>query len=143
MRFVFAVCLFAAATAAEAAAPVLPGPVPAEVVRVIDGDTVEVEATIWLGQRLRTQVRLWGVDAPELKGRCAAERRLAARARAYTAAALAGGRVALHDVRHDKYGRRVLARLVTDQGRDLGRALIAAGLARPYQGERRGGWCDG
>ena len=39
----------------------------------------------------------------------------------------------------DRYGRR-LARLTLD-GTDVADPLIAAGLARPYEGGRRDGWC--
>ena len=42
--------------------------VPARVVRVIDGDTVEVLARPWPGQTIQAIVRLAGVDAPELRG---------------------------------------------------------------------------
>mgnify|MGYP001996263084 CR=1 FL=1 len=46
------------------AADTLPGPIQAEVIRVIDGDTIEVRAEIWLGQYIETNVRLAGMDAP-------------------------------------------------------------------------------
>ncbi|WP_290897841.1 thermonuclease family protein [Hoeflea sp.] len=42
--------------------------------------------------------------------------------------------------RTDRYGR-TLACVYAD-GRDVAKALIAAGLARPYDGGRREGWCD-
>ena len=62
------------------AADSLPGPLPARVVSVIDGDTLEVRVHIWLGQNLDTRVRLAGIDAPELKGKCDREKDLARRA---------------------------------------------------------------
>ncbi len=61
----------------------LVGPLPAEVISVIDGDTLEVRVHIWLGQDISTRVRLAGIDAPELKGKCDREKDLARRARAY------------------------------------------------------------
>lgn len=119
----------------------LAGPVPAEIVEVIDGDTVKVRAHIWLGQAIETSVRLDGINTPELRGGCDEERRLAARARDYLMQLLQGGAVSLRDVRYDKYGGRVVARVDDDAGRDLGAALIAAGLARPYDGGKRRPWC--
>ena len=127
----------------------LAGPVPAEVISVIDGDTIEVRALIWLGQVVSTRVRLAGIDAPELRGKCARERALAERARAYLLARL-GGRledgdrawVRLRDIRYGKYAGRVLARVETAGGEDLGRRLMAAGLARPYAGRARASWCE-
>ncbi|HEY4265726.1 MAG TPA: hypothetical protein VGM72_10435, partial [Micropepsaceae bacterium] len=58
-------------------AEALEGPVSAVVQRVVDGDTIEVRAAIWLGQSLTVRVRIDGVDAPELKARCPEERQLA------------------------------------------------------------------
>jgi len=120
----------------------LPGPVRADVVEVYDGDTLIVRARIWLGQVVNTKVRLSGIDAPELRGRCAREKRMARAARGFVRAKLAGGNVTLRDIRFGKYAGRVLARVITAEGEDLGRALIAAGLARPYRGGRRGRWCQ-
>ena len=130
------------AVAGSAAADELPGPVPAEVLRVIDGDTLVVRARIWLGQDVRTRVRIAGIDAPELSGRCPGERALAVRARARVEDLLAAGEVRLFDVRHGKYGGRVIARVRLDDGRDLGVVLMAAGLARAYAGGRRTTWCS-
>ncbi len=119
----------------------LPGPIPAKVVDVIDGDTVTVRAQIWLGQEIQTRVRLAGADAPELKARCPQERALAERARDFLARRLVDGEVLLRDIHHDKYGGRVVARLETPGGEDLARSLIAAGLARAYGGQARRPWC--
>ena len=124
----------------------LAGPLPAQVVSVLDGDTLEVRVHIWLGQDIRTRVRLAGIDAPELKGKCARERDLAQRARAYLLARLdsaAGAApVQLKEVRYGKYAGRVLARVETLDGTDLGQGLVTAGLARPYDGRRRASWCE-
>jgi len=120
---------------------VLPGPVPAEVVRVVDGDTLTVRAHVWLGQRVEVEVRLAGIDAPELRGRCPRESELARAAQRAIEGMVATAAVRLREVRHDKYGGRVLARVETADGRDLGAALVQRGLARRYDGGRREGWC--
>ncbi len=124
----------------------LSGPIGAQVLRVLDGDTLEVSARIWLGQDVETRVRLAGIDAPELKGDCPYEREMAARARAHLVARLPsiGGRpaqVRLYDISLGKYGGRVLARVLAANGEDLGHSLLAAGLARPYAGRGRRSWC--
>ncbi len=117
------------------------GPVMAEVVRVIDGDTLQVRAEVWLGTRVATLVRIDGIDAPELRGACAGERELARRARRLMVDRVAGARVALRRVRLGKYAGRVLADVAAPGGLDLGTALIDAGLARAYRGGRRQAWC--
>ncbi len=127
----------------------LSGPIPGRVLQVIDGDTLLIEARIWLDQVVTTRVRLDGVDAPELAGRCAAERTAAAAAKAYLGERIAeggddgpaGSQVVLHQVRWGKYAGRVLARVTTVAGADLAAALLAAGHARPYTGGRRSAWC--
>ena len=121
----------------------VPGPVPARLVRVIDGDTIEVTARIWLGQNLRTRVRLAGIDAPEMKGACLREIALAHRARQALADRLEGGPVSLRDIRYGKYAGRVVARVFGPAGTDVGAMLLARGLARPYGGRARAGWCAG
>ncbi|HTQ12561.1 MAG TPA: thermonuclease family protein [Rhizomicrobium sp.] len=116
------------------------GAVRASVVRVIDGDTFEAEARIWLNQTVDVRVRIMGIDAPELRARCDGERVRAEAARAWLARRLEGADVELSDVRDDKYGGRIDA-AVRDRGGDVGAAMLKAGLARPYHGERRQGWC--
>ena len=90
------------------------------------------------GDTLRATFRVANIDTPEIKGACAAERQLAARAKSFTAAWLARGQVTIEQTGVDRYGR-VLAR-ISRGGEDLGEALIAAGLARPWKG-RRETWC--
>ncbi|MFQ5775871.1 MAG: thermonuclease family protein [Kiloniellaceae bacterium] len=144
----YGLCAWLALTGRGTAEERLAGPVPAVVVAVLDGDTLEVRARVWLGLAVTTRVRLAGVDAPELSGKCARERALGARARAYVTARIEAasgtpGRVVLHDIRNGKFAGRVLARVETARGEDLGRGLVAAGLARPYHGKRRLPWCAG
>ncbi|MEO1013942.1 MAG: thermonuclease family protein [Pseudomonadota bacterium] len=118
----------------------LPGPVFATVDRVIDGDTVEVTARIWLDLEIAAAVRLAHVDTPEITGaRCPAERRLGEAARDFVRQRLEGRIVRLTDIERGKYARRVVARIETVDGGDLGDALIAARLARDY-GDRKS-WC--
>ena len=118
----------------------LPGPVPARVERVVDGDTVRVAAEIWVGQTVSISVRLRGVDAPELfRPKCPAEKEKARAAKAFVEGFLAGGEVSLMEIEHDKYGGRVVARMENGDGEDAGAALIAAGLAVPYGADKP--WC--
>ena len=136
--------LVVAASFAGSAAPAaerLAGPVEAEAVRVIDGDSLVVRARIWLGQTVETHVRLAGIDTPELRGKCAEERKKAEAARAALIAFLGEGKVALSGIEADKFGGRVRARLASATHRDVAQALIAGGHARAYDGGARAGWC--
>ena len=146
-RSIQAVVLVLAAAAGSAAAEgrrqAIPGPVPARVIEVIDGDTILVSARIWIGHRVETVVRLAGVDAPELTGRCRRERALARYARSLIVSHLASGDVVLRDIKYGKYAGRVVARVETAEGEDCAGLLLAAGLGRPYAGGRRANWCGG
>lgn len=126
---------------------------PAYLIKVRDGDTVEaiyhVGQDVWLG----TSIRVAGIDTPE-QGRlaqCEVEREKAARASAWLKQMLApalgvsGSPVTrVCDVRRDKYAGRSIARLELRRGDtwiDVGKDMLASGLAKPYQGGRKEGWC--
>lgn len=124
---------------ANPARTTLPGPVKADVIRVVDGDTLVVRATVWIGQTVETSVRIDGIDTPEIRGACASERAAAQDARTALQKMSAQG-VLLSDIRVDKYGGRVIARVTGQQG-DIAQWMITNGHARPYAGKTRAGWC--
>lgn len=130
--------LFPASTAG--AVDTLAGPIGAEVVRVLDGDTLEIRAQIWLQLALTSHVRIRGIDTPEMRGACLAEKAMAAAARDRLAE-LAGPAIRLANISDDKYFGRVVADVSAGDGTDIGAAMIASGLARPYDGQARGDWC--
>jgi micrococcal nuclease len=111
---------------------VVPGPISAELLRVIDGDTIEVRARIWLDLDLTTRVRLAGIDAPELNGGCAEERRLAGMAKLALAETLGSGPVWLADIRRDKYGGRVVAEVMLSDGRNASATMLSSGVAAAW-----------
>jgi hypothetical protein len=99
---------------------------------VVDGDTFYLDGA---------KVRIAGIDAPETHDyRCASELELGERAARQLQALLNSGAVTMTgiDRDRDKYGR--LLRNVAVNGRDVGDALVASGVARPYAGSRRP-WC--
>lgn len=102
------------------------------VVRVVDGDTLDVDAPD--GERPRTRVRLWGINAPEMNvGKPQAGPQPWAVEATQQARELAEGkRVRLelqsHEIR-DRYGR-LLAYVRLPDGSYLNERLVLAGLAR-------------
>lgn len=134
---------------AAAAAPVVPAPPmgalrsghPAEVLRVLDGDTFEARVRIWPGMDVTTKVRLRGIDAPEMHARCDAERVKAVAARDALTQMLKEGSVAVSTIGQDKYGGRVDAVASTAHTPDVAAALVERGLVRRYTGRKREGWC--
>lgn len=114
---------------------------PAEVIRVIDGDTFEARVRVWPGLEVNTKVRLRNIDAPELHARCGEELAKAQAARAALDAMLAAGGVTVSRIGIDKYGGRVDALVATRDTADVSTALLNGGWARSYNGGRRGSWC--
>jgi endonuclease YncB( thermonuclease family) len=114
---------------------------PADVLRVLDGDTFEARVHVWPGLDVTTKVRLRGIDAPELKAKCSEERAKAEAARNALTAILAQGEVGISQVGLDKFGGRVDATASTKTTPDVSAALLQAGMARSYDGGRRAGWC--
>ncbi|WP_271166727.1 thermonuclease family protein [Hansschlegelia plantiphila] len=113
----------------------------ASALSVIDGDTFEARVSVFPGQEIVTRIRLAGVDAPERRGRCAAEKAAAEAATLALGALVEGRRLTLTEVRGDKYFGRVVARVATADAGDLADALVAGGHGRRYSGGRRDGWC--
>jgi endonuclease YncB( thermonuclease family) len=114
---------------------------PAEVVRILDGDTFEARVRVWPGVDIDTKVRLRGIDAAELHARCGDELAKAEAARAALQTILAQGDVRLSQVGIDKYGGRVDAAVATRTTADVSTALLNGGFARAYGGGKRGTWC--
>ena len=98
---------------------------------IVDGDTFR-----YRGEKYR----IADIDTPEVKGRCAYESALAARATDRMETLLHQGPFELHSVDRDedRYGRKL--RVVTRDGRSLGDQLVAEGLARTWTGQREP-WC--
>lgn len=109
------------------------GSIRASAVRVIDGDTIEYGGL---------SVRLIGFDTPETYyADCASEKQRGDAATARLRQLIRGAgtlQLFLRDGR-DRYGRGLGSLLV--DGRDVGNVLISEGLARPYSGGQRRGWC--
>jgi len=113
------------------------GPVSAQIVRIIDGDTLEVDAHPWPGHAVRVSVRLRGIDTPERRSRCPGQRAAAQLARNELERLVSGvSTVELINVAGGKYYGRVLADMKAG-ARDIASAMLASGLARPYQGGKR------
>lgn len=109
------------------AAVIAPAVYSANLVRVIDGDTVVVETN---GVELR--VRLYGIDCPELYepgGKAA---------KAFTGAFLTNGRVEIEPHGFDRYGRTVGRVFVN--GDSLEMALVRSGHARVWWRYIREAW---
>jgi endonuclease YncB( thermonuclease family) len=114
---------------------------PAEVLRVVDGDTFDARVHLWPGLNITTRVRLRGIDAPEMNARCMEERIKAEVARDALKAMLDRGEVGIMRVSLDKYGGRVLADASAYSTPDVAVSLLNTGHVRRNSGARRETWC--
>jgi len=117
------------------------GPISAKVIKVYDGDTFTVEAYPWPGLEAKASVRVDGVDTPEIRGKCDAEKQKAIEARDYVKGLILGEVVQLENVKHGKYAGRVVADVILDGGESLADKIIQQGLGREYHGGKRARWC--
>ncbi|WEZ81938.1 thermonuclease family protein [Rhizobium sp. 32-5/1] len=117
---------------------IVDGPVRAQIIRVIDGDTLLVAAKPWPQQTMEVYVRLRGIDAPEMKSDCASTRVAGEQAQA-ALAAMAGEQteIQLLHISGDKYFGRVLADVALTDGRNPAQELLSAGYVREYGGGRK------
>ena len=123
------------------AAKLFRGPVEAIVVEVLDGDTFLAEAIVWPGHSVRVNVRIRGIDAPEMKARCDAERAAAERAREALTSLFGADPIVISNISGAKYYGRVLADVATADGQGVASVLLGEKLVRPYDGGRREAWC--
>ncbi len=114
------------------------GPVTAQIIRVIDGDTILVEARPWPQQKMEVYVRIRGIDTAEIHSRCESVRAVAQDARhALEEMASSSPQVQLTRISGDKYFGRIVADVTLSDGRSIGGDLILAGLATRYDGGRK------
>ena len=97
---------------------------------VVDGDTVWIDGE---------KIRILNLDAPEVKGACAKESRIAAEATRHLIRIVSDQPLAIMRDGEDRYGR-TLARIVTPDG-DAGQLLIGTGTAARWNPGNRRDWC--
>ena len=114
---------------------------PDSVVKVHDGDTFIVNIAGCPDVLCKNMpVRISGIDAPEMKGKCAQENAGAIAAKNYLAGQVMNAKdIALHDPTRDKYFR-ISAHVFAD-GVNVGDEMVRQGLARTYSGGKRASWC--
>lgn len=115
-----------------------------KVIRVVDGDTLEVPLSC-LPRDMKLFVRVNGLDTPEKGGRakCESEAQLALKASAFTKKLVQSSNsvITITDPSWDKYGGRMLGTVLINNI-NLTQELIKNKLAREYHGELKKSWCQ-
>ena len=113
------------------------------VLRIVDGDTVDLMINLGFDLFTKKRVRLYGIDAPETRTRDLIEKkkgketkqRLTDLILGPNAAYLEDARVDLESHDWDKYGRVLGTLWVGDL--NVNRQLVVEGFAREYDGGKR------
>ena len=113
-----------------------------KVISVYDGDTIRVNIDSYpdiIGENIR--VRLKGIDAPEIKGKCQKEIDLAIMARDYLRNAInQSSHIELKNIERGKYFR-IVGELYID-GENISKGLLKEKLAYIYHGGKKRSWCN-
>jgi len=113
-----------------------------KVISVYDGDTIRVNIDSYpdiIGKNIR--IRLKGIDAPEIKGKCQKEIELAFMARDYLRNAInQSSQIQLRNIERGKYFR-IVGELYIDE-ENISRGLIEEGLAYIYHRGKKRNWCN-
>ena len=115
----------------------------AEVTSIYDADTFRVNIAnvpAVIGERM--SVRVAGIDAAEIRGKCEKEKRLAREAKQFTVSLLRGAKtIELANIKRGKYFR-FIADVIIDGNISLSKSLIKNGHAVPYSGGKKTkDWC--
>ena len=110
----------------------------ADIVKIVDGDTLDL--TIDLGFYLFKQerVRVAGIDAPESRTRNLDEKRLGLQAKDFVTEQLAAAEsIIIRSGKSDKYGRFLGWLYLNGSEKSLNEIMIEWGYAWPYDGGKK------
>lgn len=105
----------------------------AKIIRVVDGDTVHAEVDLGFKASLKIEIRLFGVDTPELHSKSSRTRKKANQAFSRTKELLKDPNITMQSFKPyktDKYGRWV-ALIVNSDGVNLTDTLLKENLGVP------------
>lgn len=110
-----------------------------KVVRVVDGDTIDVNIDLGFNIWHKGRVRLAGIDTPESRTRNKAEKVLGLASKARLKEILKGQKVSILCTKEKGKFGRILAEIMIDD-RNVNKQLMEEGHARPYFGGKKVPW---
>jgi len=112
----------------------------ARVCKVYDADTVTIVFE-WFGKFVKVNMRLEGIDAPELHSKVAIEALASKRARDHLAELILNKVVIVNLGKFDKYGR-TLGKIFTLDASCVNEHLISCQYVRGYDGGKKEAWTE-
>ena len=105
-----------------------------EIVKIVDGDTIDVLIDLGFGLTKKERVRVAGIDAPESRTRDLYEKKLGLEAKEFLKNKLENNDVIIKTEKEGKYGR-ILGWLYTeDASCSINELMIIKGYAWSYDG---------
>lgn len=111
---------------------------PCRVLKVLDGDTLDVEIDLGFGIFKRDRIRVYGIDTPEIHSRNKNEKKAGEKAKSALIECL-GENTKFEPAGKDKYGRMLGVVYCTD-GQPAAKSLISKGIGREYYGTKKEAW---
>jgi len=107
-----------------------------EIVKIVDGDTVDLVLDLGFSTFVQQRLRLKGIDTPELSSTNESERIIANEAKGYVSVWLINQKkLTVKTFKDDKYGR-IIAEIYGDDSLCLNKILIDNGYAWEYDGSK-------
>ena len=105
-----------------------------EIMRIVDGDTVDVLLDLGFDIHRKERVRILGIDAPETRTTDENEKKFGTEAKAYVVSWFAKHpKITVRTTKDDKYGR-ILGEFFDSEGRNLSHSIVEDGYAWEYDG---------
>jgi endonuclease YncB( thermonuclease family) len=120
--------------------PFIPAFTTGRVIKVYDGDTITVAAYIHDDRLYRFNIRIAGIDTPELTSTNPFEKTRAIYVRNKLRALVHNTVVQVEIICLDKYAGRVVARIWTNGGVSVAEYMVTEGFARTYEGGTKAPW---
>ena len=106
-----------------------------KVVKVVDGDTVDVELDLGFSLTKKERVRVAGIDTPECRTRNKVEKQYGQAAKLFMTGLLKNGtNLRVCTEKDGKYGRMLGWFYCDEHHHSLNDVMVAEGYAFPYQG---------
>lgn len=107
----------------------------AKVIRIVDGDTIEVMADLGFSVWIKLSVRLYGINTPESRTKDLEEKKRGLAAKERLTQLISGKDIILVSKKVDKYGRALGELFLTAQdSKSINKTLIEEGHAKEYFG---------
>ncbi len=112
----------------------------AKILRVVDGDTIDVLIDLGFNLHHKTRIRLYGIDTPECRTSDPEEKKYGIAAKKFVESKLQLDQNYKMNTFYDskgKYGRTLGTIIVDQKGTTLNRLLLKAHLAVYYHGQHK------